>query len=85
MAHLLYYFPLKKQYDRFELFLTQYLKRTEVEYNSLNQLKEANLNYDVFIAGSDQIWNPVPADFDWAYYLPFISNAKKIPYATSLG
>lgn len=40
--------------------------------------------YDVYITGSDQVWNP-----DWyepAFFLTFVPNSrKKIAYAASLG
>lgn len=84
LSHLLWYFPLKKRYDRFETFINNSLSLTE-EYSTEEELADAFLNYDVFIAGSDQIWNPVPADFDWSYYLTFVSKGKKISYAPSFG
>lgn len=42
------------------------------------------MKYDLFVAGSDQIWNPRPEDFDWAYYLPF-AQGRKVSYAASMG
>lgn len=42
-------------------------------------------SYDMFIVGSDQVWNP---DFDFNSeldYLPFVSRDKKIAYAASFG
>ena len=41
--------------------------------------------YDVFVIGSDQVWNP---DFGFnseLEYLPMVSSAKKIAYAASFG
>ena len=52
-------------------------------------IKEKNLNrltanFDIFIAGSDQIWNPAFA-YD-AYFLDFVDTDKrKISYAASFG
>lgn len=40
--------------------------------------------YDCIVCGSDQIWNPNALDFDEAYFLPWVTFAKKIAYAVSL-
>ena len=48
-------------------------------------------NYDVYICGSDQIWNPaiISAEqkIDPVYFLSFVNNvsARKISYASSIG
>ncbi len=84
-SHLLYYKLLKGKYDKFESFLDKHIKLTDAQYQSLEGLESADFDYDYYISGSDQIWNPVPADFDWAYYLPFVKNAKRIAYAPSFG
>ena len=54
------------------------------KYNGLEEIKEANNDYDAFICGSDQIWsmqrviNPV-------YYLTWVDEGKgKIAYAPSI-
>lgn len=79
--------PYKKdmeaKYRMFESFLEHHLRTTE-EYASLDELENARLDYDCFIAGGDQIWNTAPLDFDWSYYLPF-TDRKKISYAVSMG
>ena len=41
--------------------------------------------YDAYISGSDQIWNTSCYDFDWSYFLPFVSGKPKIAYAPSMG
>jgi hypothetical protein len=44
------------------------------------------LNYDIFICGSDQIWNPNITSLDPAYFLSFVpTDKKKIAYAASFG
>lgn len=66
---------IRKRYNRFrELYLT-----TEDCYESLSELNE---KYDVFIAGSDQIWLPLHNFFKPYYYLDFVLK-KKISYAAS--
>ena len=63
---------------------------TTHRYYSQQQLIQENMNYDVVIAGSDQIWNQ---SFTMngegcktaAYYLPFCNSAVKLSYAASFG
>lgn len=82
------FFKYKKQIlksnDNYEAFIAKYLHLTK-EYSSLEELKKANLRYDYYISGSDQIWNYPILDFDWAYFLEFCENGKKVSYAASLG
>lgn len=43
---------------------------------------------DIYITGSDQIWNFFAGDFDWAYFLDFVARnegVRKIAYAPSMG
>lgn len=84
LSHLFYYFPLKRAYNKFEDFINNNLILTK-EYNSEEELRNANLQFDAFISGSDQIWNPVPVDFDWSYYLTFVKRGRIISYAASFG
>ena len=44
-----------------------------------------NDDYDVFITGSDQVWNTAIADVDSRYFLPFASPEKRYSYAASFG
>lgn len=47
---------------------------------------EANQDYDLFITGSDQVFNLAMTHGDRSYYLNFVSaEKKKIAYAASLG
>ena len=85
LSHWLYSNSLQRRFDKFEDFIHKYLILTDKEYGVLEELQSETFNYDCFIAGSDQIWNPIPADFDFAYYLPFVKNGKRISYATSFG
>lgn len=68
----------------FERFLSEDLRLTR-EYASAEELQLADLDYDCFISGGDQIWNTSPLDFDWSFYLPFVKKGKKISYAVSMG
>lgn len=48
-------------------------------------IQEADDDFDVFIAGSDQIWNPVLTGNDLNFFLPFCKEEKRNTYAASLG
>ena len=79
---------LNKRYDNFERFINDILPTTKMEYASTEELKNADFNYDAYICGGDQIWNPACQDFETAYYLQFLDendSAKKISYSPSLG
>lgn len=41
--------------------------------------------YDIFITGSDQVWDYHLTDFDKAYFLDFVTKGKKCSYAASIG
>lgn len=49
-----------------------------------------NLNLDVVLVGSDQVWNvgyfkDKKGDFDKTYFLDFVKNGHKVAYAASIG
>ena len=72
----------KLNYDR---FTKNRLCLTKKTYSSNEQLKENLPEADIYIAGSDQIWNPVLDNGkDPSFYLDFVpDNKKKIAYAGS--
>lgn len=71
----------KKAYDR---FTSKYLHLTH-RYNSYQELKTDAPDADVYIAGSDQIWNTLfPNGRDAAFYLDFGKlEVRRISYAAS--
>lgn len=70
---------------KFNGFMDKYMNLTKRFY-SYKSLCKANFNADLFVVGSDQLWN---TDFacgnDNAFYLDFVKNSKKITYSTSVG
>ena len=80
--------PLKiKQQKRkkiFNQFTKEYLILTK-KYESNEQLKKECPEADVYIAGSDQIWNPLfDNGRDPAFFLDFVpANKKRVSYAAS--
>lgn len=64
----------------FEKFVNECVPHTENAYNSAN-INETIDNFDVFIAGSDQVWNGC----EYTYYLDFVPQERqKISYAASI-
>lgn len=70
----------------FGRFLNEKLILTSKSYETNNDLKRAHLEYDVFITGSDQVWNMnMQNGMDDSYFLSFAPvNAKRISYAASM-
>ena len=69
--------------NQFLSFYESNLKFT-MQCDLLSELQKLNGEYDAFICGSDQIWNP--PGFDSHAFLDFVAdNNKKIAYAPSLG
>ena len=78
--------PLNQKWHLFDKFMHEKLNLTK-EYNTLDELKGANFDYDVLITGSDQIWNTNAFDFSEAYFGTFVDNnhTMKVAYAPSMG
>ena len=68
----------------FDAFTAKYLKLTK-RYNSYEELKAGAPQADCYIAGSDQIWNPLFfSSRDAAFYMDFgLPEVKRISYAAS--
>ncbi len=71
--------------QKIQNFVCGKLKLTK-RVNSFS-IKSLNGDFDKFICGSDQIWNPfLTCGVDGAYYLDFVDDDnKKIAYAPSMG
>jgi hypothetical protein len=66
---------------KYEIFRSDYLQISKKIYYSKNDFGN---EYDVYICGSDQIWNPVlTRKLDPVYFLAFETSRKKITYAAS--
>ncbi len=71
--------------DNFEKFHHENTHFSET-YHSYDELQNACQNYDVYIVGSDQVWNPgIYSSLD-PYFLKFAPEGKrKLSYASSIG
>lgn len=75
----------EKRKKVFDAFRKKYLPITSESFSSNEELKSASLNADLFLAGSDQIWNPVFKNGkDPAFFLDFVdTSCRKSSYAAS--
>lgn len=70
--------------QRFDEFLDM-IPHSPVHYDK-KDIAEANEEYDYFVTGSDQVWNPQYNEGDLTYLLDFVKdNKKKFSYAASFG
>lgn len=55
------------------------------KFYGYEELKDADFQFDAYICGSDQIWNPLLyGGFDRGYFLKFTESENKISYAPSI-
>ncbi|MCC8123158.1 MAG: polysaccharide pyruvyl transferase family protein [Oscillospiraceae bacterium] len=84
----LHYGAFRRRYDRFEAFVAEQMPLSPARYTSVTALRENPPAYDIYLAGSDQIWNPYifeTQQFDEAFLLTFVQRGTRIAYAPSLG
>lgn len=75
-----------KKKEKFEAFRKENLKFSKGQWRSKEALSADCPEYDIYISGSDQIWNPDVMRDDYNYLLAFApDSAKKIAYASSFG
>ncbi|WP_405410888.1 polysaccharide pyruvyl transferase family protein [Maribacter sp. Asnod1-A12] len=80
------YSPIKQRLRNFKKFHEQGGTKYSKQFKSYPELKNAKLDYDVFIVGSDQVWNPGTATSLSPYFLEFAPEGKlKMTYASSFG
>lgn len=77
-------YTLKKK-KKFNDFTKGHIKMTEKRYNKNTIGRVASL-FDIFIVGSDQVWNSKLTNGDYSYFLDFVDSTKtKVAYAASFG
>lgn len=71
---------------KFNLFIKKHIILTSSVDKNVLKGEEFNNKYDVFITGSDQVWNYEITKLDDAYFLNFVKDKNKIKsYAASFG
>lgn len=70
----------------FDAFYHAYIKTGETRYDSEGELQANPPDYDIYLVGSDQVWNPNLSFYGGAYFLSFAGDGKiKAAYAPSIG
>jgi len=84
LAYIVIRYPEEKLAEiKFDVMRRRYLKMTQL-FKTQNELKQ--LDADIFMTGSDQVWGPLlNGYYDSTYFLSFVNKKKKIAYAASFG
>lgn len=85
---LINYGKLKKRHVRFDSFVHDNMRLSKKHYSSYGELKADIPEYEVYVCGSDQIWNPVIYEektFDPAFFADFAKSGRRVAYAPSFG
>ena len=70
----------------FGQFYKKYLHLTPQKYFHIEEMIKKPPKADIYVTGSDQVWNSKYNDgVDGSYYLNFISDKKKIAFVSSFG
>ena len=76
----IYYHPRMKKVNA---FIDSYAPSGQLKREDLAELND---RYDIFLSGSDQIWNPQIQQGDYSYLLDFVNDPKKKrSYGSSFG
>lgn len=75
---------IKIKRRKFDSFLKEKIVLSKY-YKNFYDIKYDKDNYSAFITGSDQVFSPISAGFDEAYFLPFADDCQKYSYAASFG
>ena len=75
----------ERKIHEFELFEAKNIIKGRKLTSDIDN-SDINRYYDMFITGSDQVWNMTITHEDWIYFLSFVEdNRKKVSYAASFG
>lgn len=75
-------FFAKKKEGYFKAFRKQFLALSDKTYTRESMLSDSPA-YDLYMTGSDQVWNPLWMKDDTNFLLSFVRNKEKISYASS--
>lgn len=74
---------IKERKECFIKFTSNFINERKIK--SVNELQTLNSEYDYFVTGSDQVWNPNYTTNIGYYLLDFSFDKKRIAYAPSFG
>ena len=77
-------FPLKKKKNKFNKFIKDKLILSKRKYLSSRELIENPPPYDIYLTGSDQVWNPIHVKGDTSFMFSFgDDHVPRYAYAAS--
>ncbi len=77
---------IARRKSRMDTFHRSHTRLSPHTYRSIEQLNAADHPYDVYVVGSDQVWNPRMNSSLDPYFLTFAKEGKRrISYASSFG
>ena len=82
LTHLKTYLNSMKEYEEFS---NKYLVLSKKDLSTRKQLGAIASNYDMIIAGGDQVWNVCCPDAGKEFYLNFTHDVRKVSYSPSMG
>ena len=68
----------------FKPFYKRYYHLSKIKYNNSQSIRKCPPTYDIYISGSDQVWNPDYIGNDTNFMLDFVDSPNKIAYAGSI-
>lgn len=81
-----YALELLKQHKKMRCAIKDLIPLSTQKYYSIVDLTNISEKYDIYLTGSDQVWNPIYTKGDPAFFLKFVSESKKkISYSASFG
>jgi len=85
LSNLAWGFPTRIRKKRFQNFYNRFYSLTPKMYTSPDDLHTDPPSYDVYLTGSDQVWNPRHIKDDTTFFLSFCKKktAARISFASS--
>lgn len=81
-----YALELLGQHKKMRYAIKDLIPLSTQKYYSIEDLMNISDKYDIYLTGSDQVWNPIYTKGDPAFLLKFVAESKKkISYAASFG
>ncbi|SFF09044.1 polysaccharide pyruvyl transferase family protein [Trichococcus pasteurii] len=76
---------LEKKSESFKVFTKKNIKESDFTITDNSVPEDLNKNFDYFVVGSDQVWNPIFRKGSTIDFLTFAPKNKRIAYAPSFG
>lgn len=76
----------RRRYERFMRFMNQNMVLTREKYYTMKELEENFPEFDIYMTGSDQVWNlDFEEDVNLVYFLGMPGFKNRIAYGPSIG